>query len=301
MSGLLSNAYLRLLLGAALISFSPVFVALVSVSATSSAFWRVALGGSILLGWLVLRGSLRRMRRVVWAMCGAAAVFFALDLWFWHQSILYVGPGLATLLANFQVFVMTAAGLLLLGQRPTPSQLIAIPLAVLGLGLIVGIDWSALPGDYRLGIVFGLLTAVAYSGYILSFRQVQALEHLNARTLPAQELAIVSLMTALLLAVTAGVEGESLAIVSLSDGLWLSAYAVLAHILGWLMIASSLSHVPAALVGLSLLLQPLLSFIWDVLFFGREVSSREATGAAIALAAIYLGSRGRARRQRSAA
>src|SRR3546814_9021646 len=31
---------------------------------------------------------------------------FAADLWLWHRSILLVGPGLATLLGNAQVFFM---------------------------------------------------------------------------------------------------------------------------------------------------------------------------------------------------
>ena len=43
--------------------------------------------------------------------------------------------------------------------------------------------------------------------------------------------------------------------------------------------------------GLALLLQPTLSFVWDVLFFGRPMQAIEIAGAAIALVAIYLGSR----------
>ena len=47
------------------------------------------------------------------------------------------------------------------------------------------------------------------------------------------------------------------------------------------------------LAGLALLLQPTLSFVWDVLFFGRPMQPIEIAGAAIALFAIYLGSRSR--------
>ena len=42
----------------------------------------------------------------------AAGVFFSLDLWFWHRSIIYIGPGLSTLLANFQVFILMLVGIL---------------------------------------------------------------------------------------------------------------------------------------------------------------------------------------------
>jgi drug/metabolite transporter (DMT)-like permease len=58
-------------------------------------------------------------------------------------------------------------------------------------------------------------------------------------------------------------------------------------------IASSLPNVSPSQAGLALLLQPTLSFAWDVLFFGRAMTPIELLGAAIALFAIYLGSRPR--------
>ncbi|MEL7024136.1 MAG: DMT family transporter [Pseudomonadota bacterium] len=289
---MLKNPRFRLLLGAALISFSPVYVALVSVPATTSAFYRVAFGGIALVLWLLVRGGFKLPRPSVSMILIAAAFMFAADLWFWHRSIIYVGPGLSTLLGNFQVFFMTLAGIVLFGQKPRAVQLIAIPLAFVGLALIVGIDWSALTADYKAGIVFGLLTAVSYAAYLLLFRQAQSLTRTtSADGLPTRELALVSLASALMLGAVAGAEGESLAIPTLSDGLWLVAYAVLAHVLGWLFIASSLAHVPAALIGLSLLLQPMLSFIWDILLFDRPIVARELFGASLVLFGIWLGSR----------
>jgi drug/metabolite transporter (DMT)-like permease len=75
-----------------------------------------------------------------------------------------------------------------------------------------------------------------------------------------------------------------------SDAIWLLLYGVLANAVGMLFIASSLSKVTTTEVGLALLLQPTCSFIWDILFFGRTLSAIEASGAVLALAAIYLGS-----------
>lgn len=298
MRRLAANPRLRLLAGAALISFTPVFTTLVSVPPTTSAFWRVLIGGVTLVLWIAVSRRRWRLDAGVVAALVAAAVCFALDLWFWHRSILYVGPGLATLLANFQVFGMTLAGLLFLGQRPSAAQLLAIPLALAGLALIVGIDWGALPDQYRRGVVFGLLTALCYTGYLLAMRRTQTRADAGV---PIPELAVMSLCTAALLGGAALADGSSLAVTRLEDVGWLLAYGVLCHVLGWLLITSSLSQVSAALVGLSLLLQPLLSFIWDILFFGRSVSLSEAAGASLALGAIYLGARSRAERPRGPA
>lgn len=279
---------MRLFAGAILISFSPVWVKLVDVPPTTSGFYRVAIGGVALLLYLLVTGQQFVLSKRAWQILVASAIFFALDIWFWHRSIRYVGPGLATLLANFQVFFMMLAGALLLRQRPHLAQVIAVPLALLGLGLIVGFDWRNLSDDYRLGVILGLLTAVAYAGYLLTMRAARTD---SKSTMPIREVVVVSLGSALLLGVAAVVEGESLAIPSVIDATWLLSYGVLSHAFGLLLIASSLLKVTTTQAGLALLLQPPLSFTWDVLFFGRPMTAIELGGALLALFAIYLGSR----------
>lgn len=284
----LGNPRLRLFIGATLISFSPVWVKLVDVSPTTSGFYRVFIGGVALALFLFFSRQRVRLSKRVWLVLAFSSVFFALDLWFWHRSINYIGPGLSTLLANFQVFFMMLAGLLLLRQPPRPIQLVAVPLALVGLGMIVGLDWQSLPADYRLGVVFGLLTAVTYAGYMLTMRAARTD---SPHPLPTREVAIVSLVSALILGMSAFAEGVSLAIPTLADATLLLAYGLLSHCLGLLFIASSLPKVSTTEAGLALLLQPTLSFAWDVIFFARPMTLTELVGASVALFAIYLGSR----------
>ena len=284
----LANPRLRLYAGATLISFSPVWVKLVSVSPTTSGFYRVFFGGIALSLFLVVTGRRLELSARAKKILAFAAVFFALDLWFWHRSIIYIGPGLSTLLANFQVFFMMLAGVLLLRQRPRPVQVVAVPLALLGLGMIVGFDWRNLPDDYRLGVIFGLLTAVAYAGYLLTMRSARSE---SPHAVPVREVAVISVGAAAILAVSALFEGQSLVIPTISDARWLLAYGLLSHSLGLMFIASSLPKVTTTDAGLALLVQPPLSFVWDVVFFARPVTLMELAGAAIALFAIYLGSR----------
>ncbi len=288
MKAFFSNPRIRLFAGAVMISFSPVLVRLVTVSPTTSGFYRLVLGGIALGLFLLLTGRKLSFSKTTWIALIGSAIFFALDLWFWHRSIMYVGPGLATLLANFQVFFMTAAGVLLLRQRPGTMQLIAIPLAMVGLAMIVGLDWQGLQHDYRVGVIFGLLTAVCYAGYLLTMRLARTE---SPHAVPSREIAVLSLIAASILGVVAIAEGESLAIPSLNDAIWLACYGILIHAVGLMFIASSLAKVTTTEIGLALLLQPTLSFTWDILFFDRPLTVMEGAGAAVALTAIYLGSR----------
>ena len=283
---ILASPLARLFIGAALISLSPVWVTLTSVSPTTSGFYRVAIGAVVLIVAVVATGRRFRFTRPVPAFLLLAAALLSLDLFVWHRCIVYLGPGLATLLGNFQVFFMMLAGFLLLGQKPRPVQVVAAPMAFVGLTMIVGLDWQNLSGDYRLGLGFGFVTAVVYAGYLLTVRTAVAG---STDMLPIREFAAVSALTALMLAATVVVEGESLAIPTAADAGWLLGYGIISHSVGWLLITSSLPHISAAQAGIALLLQPTLSFVWDVLFFGRPLRLIEVAGAALALAAIYVG------------
>jgi drug/metabolite transporter (DMT)-like permease len=287
-AGLLNTPHLRLFLGAVLISLSPVWVKLVSVPPTTSGFYRVAIGSVTALLLMAFARQKLRLSKRAWLLVGLAGAFFSLDLFFWHRSIIYVGPGLSTLLANFQVFIMMFAGVVLLRQKPSATQLLAVPLALAGLLMIVGLDWRSLPGDYRLGVIFGLLTAMMYAGYLLSLRAARTG---SESRVPLAEVAVVSLVCTLLLLLIAQAEGASLTVPDAADIKWLLCYGILSHSFGGLLLASSLPHVSTTEAGLALLLQPTLSFVWDVLLFGRPMQPIEIAGAAIALIAIYLGSR----------
>lgn len=277
----------QLVLGAIMISFSAVFVKLVTIPPTASAFYRMLFGGLILLGVLLWRRERPRLNILALGMVLLAGLSFAGDLALWHRSILHVGPGVATLLANFQVFILAVTGVMLFHERLTAAQMIAIPLAVLGLALLVGSDWTHLPESYRVGVGLGLLTACCYAAYILSLRRLRA--ETSAGSAFAA-ITLVSLMTAVLLGLLMLAERDSFVIPDWRNAGWLIAYGVFGQVLGWVLISSGIHKVRASQVGLILLLQPLFAFVWDCTFFGRRFSMLEICGAVLALAAIYLGS-----------
>lgn len=281
------SGVLQVLAGSVAISFSPVLVKVAHVGPTMIGFYRTFIGGAILLGLVLIRREplWRGSRPLFWAL--VAGLFFGADLSLWHRSIVYVGPGLATILANFQVFFLSAIGILIFRETLTLRLVLAIPLAVSGLVLLVGLDWTGLATSYRWGVLLGLATAVAYTGYVLALRKAQKL---STRLGPMANLAVVSGITAPLLLAEGLAQGETLAVPDPQSWAALLAYGAVCQALGWILISRGLATVGASRVGLLLLLQPSLAFVWDILFFGRPTAPMEAVGAVIALAAIYLGS-----------
>lgn len=276
----------RMALGAMLLSSTGIFVVLAQVAPTVSAFYRMLFGGVMLLGWVALG---RRWVRIGWRDVTLAllpAVGFSLDLIFWHRSILWVGPGVATLLTNFQVFLMALVGALVYRERLGRWFGPGIAVALAGLWLLVGAHWSLFDAQHRLGVWLGLASGLAYTVYLLSFRR--ALSGHTALS-AAQFLGMMSLLSALLLLSWGLGVGESLALVTARSWSALLALGLFGQVLAWLLMVRAMPLLPASLVGLLLLLQPALAFVLDVLLFRRPTAGSDWLGLALALAGILLG------------
>jgi drug/metabolite transporter (DMT)-like permease len=286
------QALIRTTLGAVMISFSAVFVKLAQVNPTVSAFYRVFFGGCFLLIILLVRNELRWYGGRFLKLALITGIFFALDLYAWHRSIQFVGPGLATILGNFEVFMVPTVAFVIYREKPSIRLILSIPPALIGLFMIVGTPWGQLTPDFRLGIYYGIATAVFYTGYLMVFRRMQS----EPDSPPVvYTLMVVSFATALFLGLEMIRNGESFAIPDMQSLSSLVGLALMSQTLGWFLIGHSLPRIPAAVAGLVLLLQPSLSFVWDVLFFNRETSAMAWTGVVLALCAIYIGATSRSK------
>ncbi len=164
---------LAVLVGAVAIAFSGILFRLSHVSASTGAFYRCVFALPPL--WLLARLETRRFgrlgRRAV-VLAWLAGAFFAVDLILWHNGIEQVGAGLATVLGNTQVVMVGLLAWAILGERPHRSSLTAIPIVGVGVLLISGVLESGAYGkNPGLGVVYGVTTAMAYSGFLLALRE----------------------------------------------------------------------------------------------------------------------------------
>ena len=273
-------------MGAFLISFSPVFVSLSDLQPTVSAFYRVFIG-SIFLGVIIALNYKRYADKfLINRYLILAGIFFALDLWFWHRSILYIGPGMSTLIANFQIFIIPLISYFIFNLIPNRYQILAIFLGIFGLYLTLGYGGSISSENIRLGFIFGLLTAIAYSAYILSLKKNDLVD--TARISPLISLLFVSIISAIILFIVVNLEGETLSIISYQNIISMLAYGIMSHVFGWYMIILGLKTITATTAGIILISQPIFSLIWDYLFFSRVTNMIEIIGISVVLIAMII-------------
>jgi drug/metabolite transporter (DMT)-like permease len=279
-----------LVAGAVCIAFSGILVRLADVTPSTAAFYRCAyavLPLAALLVWERRRYGSRggRARTLAWV----AGAFFAADLVLWHHSIAAVGAGLATVLGNVQVVIVPLAAWVVLGERPAPRVAASVPIVLGGVVLISGLVGADAYGDNpALGTLFGLLTAVAYAGFLLTLRAGSA----DARR-SAGALFHATLASALFTLPIGATLGELELEPSWPEHAWLLVLALTSQVLGWLLIAAALPGAPAAVSSVVLTLQPVMSVVLAMLLVDEDPSTWQLLGIAVVICGIAMATLGR--------
>jgi drug/metabolite transporter (DMT)-like permease len=247
------------------------------VAPATSAFFRCFYAVPVL--WLLARGTERtsRERRLAWA----AGALFAVDLVAWHYSIEYIGAGLATVLGNLQVVLVGLTAWLVLAERPEARALVAVFPALVGIVLISGaLEDGAYGSDPTKGAIYGIVTALSYTAFILLIRQSGSGTNAAAPLFEATWVA----------AVGCGAAGIAIGDVdfvpSWPEHGWLLLLALSSQVMGWLLITSSLPRLPAAVTSVLLTLQPLTSLALGIVLLGEDPTGLQLLGAGFVLTGL---------------
>jgi drug/metabolite transporter (DMT)-like permease len=279
-----------LVLGAVLISFAPVFVKMIDTEAigpTGIAFWRNLIGGLSLLALTVGSGRSLLLPKKLWKFSLIAGFVFFIDLFVWHKSILYTGAGMATILGNTQVFATSVFGVVLFGEKLTVRFVAAAVSAMVGVVLLVGVGGQVeFTARYLEGVGFGIATGIAYASYLITLKRAS---HQTDRLDPIVFMTWTSLFSAGCLGVTGLIEGDPILPPTGRDFAVVASLGVVVQAAAWIIIVRSMATLEASRVGLVLLLQPTLATVWGMIFFAEILGPTQVLGAAITLAAIYVG------------
>jgi len=287
---------LAALSGALAIAFSGILFRVAHVSPTTGAFFRCLYALPVLwpLAWLENRRYGPRplkQRALAWI----AGVVFAVDLVAWHQGIEEVGAGLATVLGNLQVVLVGLLAWAILRERPSGRSLAAIPVALVGVVFISGaFEHGAYGRNPGLGVAYGILTALAYSAFLLVLRE-------GNRDLrrPAGPLFDATLVCALTTIPIGLVWGNLDWVPDWKAQGYLVLLALSSQALGWLLISITLPRLPAALTSVLLTFQPVLSVLFAWAILNESPSALQLGGVALVLSGLLIVSAGRRQEPRA--
>jgi drug/metabolite transporter (DMT)-like permease len=282
------------LAGALAIAFSGILFRVSHVSPSTGAVWRCLYAVPVL--WLLARREDKlygrrplKQRKLAWL----AGLFFAVDLVAWHQGIEEVGAGLATVLGNLQVVLVGVLAWLILRERPSNRALAAIPVALVGVVLISGaFEHGAYGRNPGLGVAYGILTALAYSGFLLVLRAGNA----DLRR-PAGPLFDATLVAGLACIPIGLATGNLDWVPDWKAQGYLLLLAWSSQALGWLLISITLPRLPAALTSVLLTFQPVLAVLFAWAILGESPSGLQLGGVALVLCGLLIVSAGSARRR----
>jgi drug/metabolite transporter (DMT)-like permease len=284
-AGLLARPRAMAIAGALTIAFSAILVKQSGASPSTAAIFRCAYALPVLavLAW---REGLRvggRGPRDRW-LAALAGVFFAADLICWHHAIEDVGAGLATVLGNLQVAFVPLVAWAALGERPVARVLATLPLVLSGVVLISGaLEHGAYGDNPGQGVVYGLATGLAYTGFILLLRAGSGDQLRVAGPL------FDATFVATLFAVAAGlVIGDAHLVPTWPGHAWLATLALTSQVVGWLLISASLPRLPAALTSLLLTIQPVGSVVLGAMLFAEAPSGLQLVGVAAILGGLVM-------------
>lgn len=281
------RVYGTLALGITCIALSGIFTLWADVPGPVSAFYRVVIG-ELALAPLFLRAVSRSAvtyDRRAWLLALAAGTFFALDLGMWNTSLLLIPVANSTLLANDAPIVVGLIALLVFRERLRLSYWLGLALAVAGMAVIIGPAFAqghaGLSGD-----VLALSAGVSYAIYLTVTQRVRArMDTLASLWIPG----VVGMI--LLLAFNLVTHHT---LWGFSAGAWLAllGLGLISQALGWMSINYALGHLPASIVSVTLLGQPVLTAILAVPLLHQPLGPFQVLGGAVALSGIYLVNRG---------
>ncbi|AIL32559.1 DMT family transporter [Basilea psittacipulmonis] len=283
----MNSPLLQLAAGCIISGLGSLMVATIDMGIYAIAFWRLFIAAVIFL-LIMLFGKFPFPKyKQTFFYAALAGILGAVDLMLWHVSIHAIGPGIATLLNSLQVFFLALIGLFFFRESLSKIQTISILVAVVGIALVV---WPeiGLSQEITLGLVTGLLSALAFALSMLSIRSATVQEKMPIFGIMFL-IDFVGMLFTLPFAIYFDAQ-RFFPAVSL-DWLNILAYGAVMQCLAWFLISKSISHVRLAIVGLLMLAQPTTALLGDGLFLHRVLDSVQYAGILLTMVAIYFGSK----------
>jgi len=272
-----------LVIGVASFAFSAILVRWAGEApALTIAVWRTGLAALFLLPVAVpMAGAeMRRLTGREWGLIGAAGVVLGLHFVAFIESLFYTTVASATVLVTTSPIILAVLGYVVLGERLARRRQLAVGVGVAG-ALLLG--WGDLGGDATrplIGNALAVAAAVLVSIYLLIGRVVRRKRSWLAYLFPLYT--VVALTTL----VVAAVRGAPLLGFSATFYGLCALMALGPSLVGHGSFNYALRYLPAAVVGLLALIEPVGASILAYAFFAEQPGLLALVGMTLVLGSV---------------
>lgn len=278
-----NKAFIALLIGALMISFSPVLIKMTGAPGLASSFYRMSLGSLTLFIPFVFN-LIKTKEQLVLKGIGIAVLAglsFAFDMSFWTTGIMKTNASMPTLVGNMSPLWVSIGAFFIFKERYKPLFWIGLFVAFIGVLLLFLRDLYASTGLMS-GLIFGSFAGMFYAGFLL-FAQ-PGRKYLSTISF----LFICSLSTSFFLALFMWIAGVPFT--GYSDHTWIIfiTMGVFIQAGAWFLINFAQGYLPASLVSPTLLTQPVLAAVIAYYLLGEQLTIWQIAGGLVVMTGIYL-------------
>jgi drug/metabolite transporter (DMT)-like permease len=264
------------------LSTSAIFIKFADAPGPVTGFYRMAIAAAILAPFAIYRLIKRRtINRRNFMVPVIGGVFSGLDLGIWSIALGYTTAANATILGNTAPLWVALGTMLFFREHLRKKFWVGMLLAMAGAALIIGADFILHP---RLGIgdSIAIITGMLYAGYYLTAefgrRSIDAVSYIW----------IVFVSASITLFFLNIFLGNSLIGYDSKTIMVFIASAVISQLIGYLMSSYALGHLPASVVSVTMVGQPVVTAIIAIPLLGELPVISQIFGGIIALTGIYL-------------
>lgn len=281
--------YAALLFSVFALALSSLFVLWAKAPGAVTAFYREAIAAVVtLIPFYFMTKAERPFSRkhVIYAII--AGVFFAADIAVWNISVFMTSAANATLFNNTSVLWIAIFALLFFKEKLNYIFWTGWLAAAVGIIVIVGTDYINHP-TLGMGDFLSLVAALGYAGFFLATQKCRVkLGVLSSFWISATAGAIFLLPFCLAL-------GQPLTGYSSLTYWNFLGLAVITQVGGYSAINYALGHLPATLVSIVVLMQPVVTAILAALLVNQPIEPNQIIGGMFVLSGVIIVSRSRSR------
>jgi|ERR1700694_1004353 len=261
-----------------------VFYKLATAPVIAVVAYRMLLATALMLPLLwISRGNKSEQRGAVFGASDVLATalsgaLFAFDVTLWAVSLQFTSVSSAALLVSMDPIFVAIFGALFLRERPTGLMILGMAVAACGAVIITTGD-VRVSGQALIGDALALCAALAETGYLLLGR------HVRQRVDTLRYATVVYAACALCVWVGLGLSHTS-PLISTHDLLVCFGLALVVTVFGHTLVSRSLGHMPAVVVAVAFLSQPIMTAAFAWLLLHQAIPVLTALGGSIALAGI---------------